>query len=191
MFYSNPDPTTFALKLTLYIINSLVYIHFNDGLSFGWIGWTTSWPDPHQLPWLISKHLAVNQRSECSFGPLSLPYPSLPRDYPRCWASLSLTEMNGICSHWWSEVHVLQERDTQAWTRTRLSMKGNIVSVQTGLAPALRWWILAIEIESQLKSLISNTCPRVLSNYFCFPRWMVMLSPLWLLSENYIHGYLK
>lgn len=99
-------------------------------------------------------------RLECSFSPLPLPYPSLSGDNPRCWVSLSLTKVNGIRSRWWRKVLVLQERGTQAWTRTLLSVKG------TGLTSALLWWFLAIEIESQLKSLISNTFPRVLSNYF-------------------------
>lgn len=114
----------------------------------------------------VSVHIAVNQRLECSFSPLSLPFPSLPRDQPRCWVSLSLTKVNGISSQWQSKAHVLRERDTQAWTRTHLSVKGNVVSVQTGLALALLWCFLVIEVETQLKSLISNTCPRVLLNYF-------------------------
>lgn len=160
-------------------------------MCFGLIGWTTTWPELHQLPWSVSVHLAVNQRLECSFSPLSLPYPSLSRDYPRWWVSLSLTKVNGISRQWWSKVRVLRERNAQAWTRTHLSVKVNVVSVQTGLTLAFLWWVLAIEIESQLKSLINNTSKTAFKLFLCFPRQTVLLSTLRLLSENYIHGNLK
>lgn len=56
-FYSNPNPTTFIFKLSTQL--SLPFI-FTLTMTCDLVDWTTTWPDPHWPPWLVSVHLVVN-----------------------------------------------------------------------------------------------------------------------------------